>query len=63
MYSGITISEDPKQILGELYTSENAENYIEYTQNGAMIREEVFPGSIHKILCSTKKTFTENPSI
>ena len=63
MYCGITISDLPRQIVGELYTNENAESYIEYLQNGIVVREEVFPGSIHKIFCSTKNTFTENASI
>ena len=49
MYSGITISEHPRQIIGELHTSENAESYIEYTKNGTTIREEVFPESIKRV--------------
>jgi len=49
MYCGITISESPKQIVGELYTNENAESYIEYLQNGAVVREEVFPTSVQRV--------------
>ena len=49
MYCGITISESPKQIVGELYTNENAESYIEYLQNGAVVREEVFPASVQRV--------------
>ena len=49
MYSGLTISEQPKQIVGELHTNENAESYIEYIQNGTIVREEVFPESINRV--------------
>ena len=49
LYCGVTISESPKQIFGELYTSENAETYIEYMQNNTLVREEVLPGTVQRI--------------
>ena len=48
MYCGMTISANPRQISGELYTNENAEVYIEYCQNGTIVREEVLPSSVQR---------------